>query len=106
MLGRCCACGQAGGDVHNVICLDKLAPLPGHGWGCVLCDLPFNGAVAVLCDSCLAAERQLRWACRGYPNTEGRIRIDRLEGEYRHDMLKHATWEDVHGAPSWMALEG
>ena len=58
-LGRCCACleeGTEGNPVRNLMMLDRLAPTPGTGWGCFVCGLPLDGAVAVLCERCVEAE--------------------------------------------------
>jgi hypothetical protein len=79
-LGPCCACGAVGPSVRNVGMLHKKAPVPGHGWGCVVCDLPPDGALVVLCDACTERGAQLRWACRGWPGKDGRIPIDELAG--------------------------
>ena len=48
-LGPCCMCA---GDGVNIIMLDRRAVIPGHGWGCFICGLPRDGAVAVLCNGC------------------------------------------------------
>ena len=72
-LGSCCACGLYGPTVRNVMALDKRGVIPGHGWGCVACKVPADGASVVICDTCLENKRELKYACRGYPATEGRI---------------------------------
>jgi hypothetical protein len=92
-LGPCCICETTEG-VHAIIMLNQRAPVPGHGWGCVQCDLPWDGAVAVLCDPCCegyqAGTTALRFACRGYPATDGRIPIDKLPPpDFDHDHAKH-----------------
>lgn len=87
-LGTCCACGGAE-NVRNIICLNKLAPAPGKGWACVVCGLPPIGALAVLCDRCLESNAEPRWACAGYPGTDGRVPIEELQGKAEHDMSKH-----------------
>lgn len=86
-LGPCCVCEKTGPDVCNILALHKLAPIPGRGWGCFQCGLPQNGAVAVVCDGCL--EKDLRYACRGYPGQDGRVPIDQLQGDFRHDLARH-----------------
>lgn len=88
-LGPCCGCTGTT-LVRNVIMLNQRAAVPGHGWGCVVCRLPFDGAYAVLCDGCLRAWQAnpatLKTACRGYPGTEGRIPIaDLPPGVFDHD---------------------
>lgn len=94
-LGCCCMCGKDDKTVRNMVMLDRRCAVPGHGWGCVVCGLLSDGAVAVLCDACGARWQQdnklLKVACRGYPATEGRIAIAELPaGEFKHDEAKHA----------------
>ena len=80
--------------VHNLIMLDRRCEIPGHGWGCVVCGLPADGAYAVLCDPCReiwqADHSQMLFACRGYPASEGRIAIAELPpGEFKHRDIDH-----------------
>jgi hypothetical protein len=90
-LGPCCMCEGTEG-VRNLIMLDLRGTVPGHGWGCLGCGLPSDGASAVLCDKCLTryqADRSLLTiACRGYPGTDGRIPIAELE-PFEHDDAAH-----------------
>jgi hypothetical protein len=51
--GSCCSCGEEKASVRNVIMLRKRSPIEGRGWGCLVCKVPSNGAVAVVCDRCL-----------------------------------------------------
>jgi hypothetical protein len=52
-LGPCCGCEVTTLGACNIVMLDKKAPVAGAGWGCLVCELPHDGAVAVLCDACL-----------------------------------------------------
>lgn len=90
-LGPCCVCETLIG-VRNILMLGQKSPTPGHGWGCVQCGLPADGASAVVCDMCL--EKPLKFACSGYPGIDGRIPIEELSGEMEHDYPKHpeAWW--------------
>jgi len=59
-----------------------------------VCDLPSDGALAVICEACAATFRSvmdppLRFACRGYPGSDGRVPIDTLTGTHEHDRSKH-----------------
>ena len=87
-LGPCCIC-RGSEDVHTVIMLDLRAPIPGHGWGCVVCNLPCDGAYAVICNRCVpeygAGLTKLRFACRGYGPIDGRVSIDALTEPFGHD---------------------
>lgn len=92
-LGSCCICETRAGVV-NVIMLDQRGTVPGRGWGCVVCDLPSDGAVAVLCDDCrdawFADKAELRFVCRGYASSGERDPIEALPpGEFKHDEAKH-----------------
>lgn len=84
-LGPCCACGKSGPTVRNLICLDTKAPVPGTGWGCVVCGLSSDGAMAVVCDGCLEDGTSITQAIVGYPKGGGRIAQDKLSGRHEHD---------------------
>ncbi len=93
-LGPCCAC-EGARDVRNVIMLNKKAPLPGRGWGCVVCGLALDGAGAVFCDDCLESEAEILFACRGYPATDGRVPAGELTGSHEHDEVLHRSPESA-----------
>jgi hypothetical protein len=91
-LGRCCICEVEDETVRNLLMLDKRSPEPGIGcWGCVQCELPVAGAVAVMCDRCvneLGVEPV--FACLGAPEENRRIPIAELPPEhFDHDLSKH-----------------
>ena len=86
-LGPCCACGSEEG-VRHLLLLDQRSPIAGRGWGCFSCALPMDGAVAVVCELCSARNAPLRWACRGYPGTDGRVPVGELAGRHEHDQLR------------------
>ena len=96
-LGTCCICGGANA-VRNIFMLNAKAPVRGHGWGCMQCGLPSHGASAVICDTCAVmhahhVEDALGWVCRGYPGSDGRMRVEELRGEHGHDQSKHPELE-------------
>jgi hypothetical protein len=102
-LGACCICHDESAAVRNVMMLERRAPIAGHGWGCVGCRLPMDGAYAVLCDQCLpgfqAGTKRLAMACNGWPGTEGRVPIEQLSTEvFKHDDTKHAPGD---GSPPY-----
>jgi len=101
-LGPCCACEKRGKSVRNVLMLNAKSPIRKRGWGCAVCHLPPDGALAVVCDACLTAKRELRFACRGYPGTDGRVHIKDLKGSHEHDMSKHPEEQELK---SW-GVEG
>lgn len=103
-LGTCCICGTAD-DVRVVLMLNKKCPTPGRGWGCLVCGLPEDGAVAVLCSDCEGAyaigAKQLAQVCTGHPARDGRTGIHAVGGTHEHDVALHVFeggWESVGGA--------
>ena len=88
-LGPCCGCETEAG-VRNILMLEKKCLVPGHGWGCLCCNLPPDGAHMVLCDNCLDRLQNntivIKYACRGYPGIDGRCLLDELKEPFKHDM--------------------
>jgi len=86
--GSCCICGSED-NVTAVVMLGVKNEVPGHGWACLACGLPPDGAMAVLCAHCVddwqSGRKQLRFACRGWPATEGRVPIEQLTEPHEHD---------------------
>jgi hypothetical protein len=87
-LGPCCAC-EGLEKVRNVITLNVKGTTPGKGWGCFVCGLSSDGAVAVLCDSCMESKAQPRFAVDGYATEKRRIPIEQLSIPHKHDLSKH-----------------
>lgn len=91
-VGRCCACHKNDETVRTVILLNQRAPVAGTGWGCVVCDLPQDGAVAVLCDECVENEREPVEVVLGYLAQKNRVnRALLLNTPFDHDPAKHAA---------------
>ena len=89
-LGPCCACGKEDATVRNIGMLGFVGPTPGWGWGCVVCDLPNDGALVVLCDECREAEKSYKWLISGMPSDKGRVAFDGFERvPHDHDLSKH-----------------
>lgn len=91
-LGPCCGCNTDQG-VTNLLLLPFRGALPGRGWGCVICDLPSEGACAVLCNACAERYRQdgryPPMICRGYPAEDGRIPFDLSQLPHQHNTALH-----------------
>lgn len=87
--GPCCGCGRDDVPATKIVLLPFKNQVPGHGWGCDICDLPPDGACAVLCGECAEGCQRgtvgLRFACRGYPAYDGRMAIGELTVPHRHD---------------------
>lgn len=93
-LGLCCSC-RGVENVRNIIMLHQLAPIAGTGWGCFECDLPANGAIAVICDSCLEANKEIVDVCLGNSASRNRVSLKSLSAKtFDHDYFKHpeAWW--------------
>lgn len=98
-LGPCCMCEGTEG-VNNIIMLDRRGAEPGRGWGCFVCGLPSDGAIAVICDGCLpryqADNTTLKVACRGYAGEGGRVPIAELPEEpFHHHDAKHRAYDEL-----------
>jgi hypothetical protein len=88
-LGPCCICGE-NAPIAGIVMLSVKNQAPGRGWGCVICDLPADGAYAVICRSCQPGyERgdvKLQFACRGWPGEDGRVPVGDLTEPHGHDL--------------------
>lgn len=100
-VGTCCICGEENSKVRNFVTIERLAPIPGTGWGCIVCDLPSDGAVAVICDDCLperGSHLKLKQVILGYPAEKKRIDFDQLlPGRFSHVEELHERDELGYG---------
>lgn len=96
MLGPCCVCRKPGRHA-NVMCLDFEAPAGFKGWGCIICNKPQRGAVAVYCNACVDTKQPADAVdiCGGTYVTD-KVRVP-LEGYVRvpfsHDEKLHELYE-------------
>lgn len=94
MIGRCCRCGKLK-TLRTLAQLPYKGPTPGRGWGCMVCDLPPDGMVAIICDECAelpALEANLRWICSDYPSSTKRHSWANAKKHlvpHNHDLSKH-----------------
>lgn len=93
-LGGCCVCGCIGASVQNILMLKKKTVIPGTGWGCCICNLPSDGAIAVVCDDCLAnisreGEQIIKYAVAGYATDKQRVHISELTEPFDHRDIPH-----------------
>ena len=87
--GRCCACNEVKSNVRNFIALDLRAPQPGTGWGCVVCHLPLDGALAVVCDECKKKGAVVRWVICGPVWNGERLAIEAVTVKFGHHVHLH-----------------
>ena len=94
-LGPCCCCEKniEESDSHiNIVMLNKKAPVPGTGWGCVICKIALDGAMYVCCDECLKAKREPKFVIDGYAREKRRKPIEELSDEsFGHEDKFHST---------------
>jgi hypothetical protein len=87
-LGPCCHC-MRDEQSANLLLLNYDAPIPGTGWGCAQCGLPDDGALAVMCDECMEAEREVRYVCVGRPGAGARTPVESLTAAFHHRLEHH-----------------
>lgn len=88
--GQCCAC-RGSENVRTIVMHDFRAPIAGSGWGCVVCHLPMDGAISVICDHCRECEGPILDVCVGYPKDNQRFAMTALtKMPFGHDLSQHA----------------
>jgi hypothetical protein len=93
--GPCCAC-EGFANVRNILMLHVKAPVPGTGWGCVVCHKKSDGAVAVLCDRCFLTNAPIFFVVHGYLMHKQRVKIDELTEPFEHDLRFHKNELEVN----------
>ena len=103
LVGTCCACRQEVTWLRTIILLGFRAPTrEGErrigGWGCAVCSLPAEGAVAFVCDPCVDAGREILDYVAGDPRDGRRGPVSELTEPFAHDMTLHPAHEfdDTH----------
>jgi hypothetical protein len=75
--GPCCCCE---GEIrHNpgLMMLEFEGPEGFTGWGCLVCQLPSRGAIAVICQACVKAQRVPKFIASGRNVADNtRVRLD------------------------------
>lgn len=92
---RCCACGELKSPCRTIGQLNLKAPKGSSGWGCMVCHLPMEGAMVVVCDEC--NERfdredetlEIRWAIAGDFDSDDRVLISELTEPHEHNPRFH-----------------
>ncbi len=98
LVGPCCACRRGDVVLRVVVLQDFRVPKSalGKGWGCVVCAIPGNGAIAVLCEPCAAAQAPVVDVCAGYPTEAGRAEAEPLRAfPWSHIRAFHREDGDV-----------
>ncbi|MCL6578010.1 MAG: hypothetical protein K6T73_01305 [Candidatus Bathyarchaeota archaeon] len=97
-IGSCCACGKEDKTVRNLIMLNLKGHVSGAGWGCFVCGLPPDGAIAVICDECVERNvktDEIKWVIKGYALEKGMGLRTELTEPFGHDMTKHQKEQEV-----------
>lgn len=100
--GPCCACRREDVRLRNVVCMTFRAPVGalGKGWGCVVCAIPTDGALAVVCDECMTAKRPIVDVCAGYARDPERTPAEPLRAiPWSHIRAFHPDAPDVDEDP-------
>lgn len=98
VISKCCGCNQIK-VTNDVLMLDFKGPSPGKGWGCMVCNLPNDGAIAVLCEDCFKAVEshtmEIQTIVTGYiqDNQRQPLPPEDQRQPWQHDMEKHAAFE-------------
>jgi hypothetical protein len=90
--GWCCACeGEISPSNPIVVFLPFQAPEGFCGWGCMACHLPARGAIAVMCQDCIGAEKAPRFIAAGVNVGDNmRVSLERyLQIPFLHDLRLH-----------------
>ncbi len=93
---RCCSCFEVRSDVKNIACLPEKAPEPGTGWGCYVCGLPPDGALALVCDKCTKSADpnegpEIEYVYSGKIGGSELTARKWLNGRQEHDAEKHGA---------------
>lgn len=88
---KCCACEKQDASVCNVVCMPFKGPIGFAGWGCFVCDLEPNGAVAILCNDCINAGAEPRFIAGGKFASDGvLVPLEGFERKpFDHNWSKH-----------------
>jgi hypothetical protein len=94
--GACCHCQrdvtEVGGLV-NLVFLKRRAPVAGTGWGCCICGIPEDGAIAILCNECFQAGKPILFVCEGLVLENKRTPIESLsEIVFDHNVHNHPEY--------------
>jgi hypothetical protein len=89
-LGSCCGCGSKENKIARVACLPYKTTEPGTGWGCKLCNLALDGAIAPMCEACMAKGTLPKFFCVGWPGDDVRKPVAELPNEkHEHSAFLH-----------------
>lgn len=95
-LGSCCVC-EGTHDVDNLLQLDYKVESE-TAWGCFVCNLPMQGAVAAVCDLCMETYADIEpQICFLMDTAERRIPVppknERIP--HLHDMRAHSSQREA-----------
>ena len=88
--GACCICEAETADVQNIIMLDYKTRSESV-WGCYVCWLPFEGAVACVCDTCIEKYDNVEAEIKFLMDSHRRIPVPPVEERvlHQHNLSLH-----------------
>jgi len=67
------------------------APVRGTGWGCLVCKIPNDGAIAVVCETCGDGEKPILDVVNGYIGKQQRCLAIDYRTPFQHIARFHGT---------------
>lgn len=95
--GSCCIC-ESTRNVNNLIQLDYKVE-SASGWGCVQCGLKMEGAIAIVCDTCIelyGKQSDFKDKIKFLMNGIKRIPVLPVEKRvpHEHDLSRHPEYQE------------
>lgn len=93
-LGTCCCCLERKPikKTQNLGMLPNRTPY-GFGWGCLVCNLPSEGAFYICCDDCFDNDAKPKEFVKGGALNCERASISELGESFEHDLALHAAYD-------------
>lgn len=93
--GPCCATGADGADNLVFLPLELPEEFHGCGWGCDICRLPSNGALAVITDEAKKENLHINQVIARKDNQIRRMDIKACTKSFEHDQEAHMLYDRV-----------
>lgn len=93
--GPCCATESDGADNLVFLPLELPEEFHGYGWGCDVCKLPSNGAMAVITDDAKRENLHIKQVIAGLHSGHKRMDIRSCTKAFEHDQEAHLLFDRV-----------